>query len=130
MSTARLQPPVDLGRDHWRGSDGDVVELVQFGDYECPYSAKAFWNIQRVERELGAAMRFVFRQLPLTDLHPHALAAAGFAEAAGRQDRFWELHTVLFRHQHALEVDDLRAHAVQAGLDEKRLIADLNDREG
>src|SRR3954454_23297279 len=77
MSTARLQPPVDLGRDHWRGSDGDVVELVQFGDYECPYSAKAFWNIQRVERELGAAMRFVFRQLPLTDLHPHALAAAG-----------------------------------------------------
>ena len=62
-------------------------------------------------------MRLVWRQLPLTDLHPHALAAAGFAEAAQRQGRFWALHDVLFPHQRALDVDDLHAHAAAVGLD-------------
>src|SRR3954468_23456656 len=130
MSTARLVPPVDLDRDHWRGGSGDVVELVEFGDYQCPYSRMAYRHIQRVERELGPRMRFVFLRLPLTEIHPYALAAAGFAEAAARQGRFWELHDLLFHNQRHLEVDDLRAYAAAVGLDEQRLIADLEDRTG
>jgi protein-disulfide isomerase len=130
MDAPRLTPPADLGRDHWRGGGTDVPELLVFGDYECPYTRMAYREVQRVEAELGDRMRLVWRQLPLTDLHPHALAAAGFAEAAARQDRFWALHDVLFGHQHALDVDDLRAYADAAGLDANRLAADLGDRDG
>src|SRR4051794_28436114 len=111
MASARLAVPVDVSRDHWRGADGDVVELLEYGDYECPYSRMAFRQVERVERHLGERMRFVWRQLPLTDIHPQALAAAGFAEAAARQGRFWELHDVLYHHQEALDVDDLQRYA-------------------
>ena len=130
MDVPRLTPPADLERDHWRGGGGDVPEVLVFGDYECPYTRLAYRHVRRVEAELGARMRLVWRQLPLTDLHPHALAAAGFAEAAARQDRFWELHDVLFAHQHELGVDALRAHAAGVGLDPGRLASDLDDRDG
>jgi protein-disulfide isomerase len=130
MDAPRLTPPADLERDHWRGGGGDAPELLVFGDYECPYTRLAYRHVQRVEAVLGDAMRLVWRQLPLTDLHPHALAAAGFAEAAARQDCFWALHDVLFAHQHELDVDDLHAHAAAVGLDPRRLAADLDDRDG
>ena len=130
MPAPRLTPPVDLERDHWRGSGDGVRTLLEFGDYECPYSRMAYHNVQLVEHMLEGGLRFVFRQLPLTDIHPHALAAAGFAEAAARQGRFWQLHDLLFGHQKALEVDDLRAYAAEAGLDEPQLMRDLEDRGG
>jgi protein-disulfide isomerase len=130
MDAPRLTPPADLARDHWRGGAGDVPELLVFGDYECPYTRMAYRHVQRVEAGLGDRMRLVWRELPLTDLHPHALAAAGFAEAAARQGRFWELHDLLIAHQDALDVDDLRAHAAAVGLEPRRLAADLDDRDG
>jgi protein-disulfide isomerase len=91
-----LTPPVDPDRDHWRGGEGAAVTLVEYGDYECPYSRMAFRVIQRLEPQLGGHLRFVFRHLPLTRIHPHALVAAHLAEAAALQGRFWPMHELLF----------------------------------
>jgi protein-disulfide isomerase len=106
--------PLDEGVDHVRGEAGAPV-ILEYGDYECPYSRQAFRAIERIEREVP--VRFAFRHFPLTRIHPHALAAAAAAEAAARQDRFWEIHTQLFHRQKALEEDDLRSYASELGLD-------------
>jgi len=104
------------GVDHVRGpADGPVV--LEYGDYECPYSRQAFQAIERVEREPGEGARFAFRHFPLTGIHPHALAAAAAAEAAAVQGRFWDMHELLFHRQKALEDGDLREYAAQLGLD-------------
>jgi protein-disulfide isomerase len=108
--------PVDEAVDHVRGSPAGRV-IVEYGDYECPYSRQAFRAIERVETELGEGVRFAFRHFPLTGIHPHALAAAAAAEAAALQDRFWDMHELLFHRQKALEDGDLRRYAAGLGLD-------------
>ena len=108
--------PIDELVDHVRGRpDGRIV--VEYGDYECPYSRQAFRQIERVEQRLDGSLRFAFRHFPLTEIHPHALAAAAAAEAAALQGRFWDMHDLLFRRQQALTDDDLRRYAVEFGLD-------------
>jgi protein-disulfide isomerase len=111
--------PLDDAVDHVRGARAGRL-VVEYGDYECPYSRQAFREIERVERELGDRVRFAFRHFPLTAIHPHALAAAAAAEAAALQDRFWEMHELLFRRQKALEDDDLKRYAVELELDGAR----------
>lgn len=106
--------PLEAEVDHVRGpSEGRLI--LEYGDYECPYSRLAFRAIQRVEQQL--AVRFAFRHFPLTQIHPHALAASAAAEAAALQGRFWEMHELLFHRQKALEEDDLRRYAAELGLD-------------
>ena len=112
---ARMEP-LDDAVDHVRGSPAGRL-IVEYGDYECPYSRRAFREIQRVERRLGKDVRFAFRHFPLTDIHPHALAAACAAEAAALEDRFWEMSELLFHRQTALEDDDLRSYAAELELD-------------
>src|SRR6476469_677735 len=107
---------LDEGIDHVRG--GATARLIlEYGDYECPYSRQAFREIEKVERQLGEGVRFAFRHFPLTDIHPHALAAATAAEAASLQDGFWNMHELLFHRQAALENEDLRRYAAELGLD-------------
>jgi Thioredoxin len=96
--------------DHVRGPAGGRL-IVEYGDYECPYSRRAYRAIERVEAELPGGVRFAFRHFPLTEIHPHALAASLAAEAAGLQDRFWEMHEMVFHHQNALEDQDLHRYA-------------------
>jgi protein-disulfide isomerase len=108
--------PLDEHIDHVRGDVGASV-ILEYGDYECPYSRQAFRAIERVERDLSGRVRFAFRHFPLTQIHPHALAASAAAEAAAHQGRFWEMHDLLFHRQKALEDDDLRAYARELGLD-------------
>jgi protein-disulfide isomerase len=110
-----LAPP-DEKVDHVRGSAAGRL-IVEYGDYECPYSRQAFHAIEQVEQQLGGNVRFAFRHFPLTSIHPHALAAAAAAEAAARQGRFWDMHELLFHRQKALEDGDLRGYAAQLGLD-------------
>ena len=110
---------IDPVFDHARGPESAPL-LVEYGDYECPYSRRAFREIERVERRLESGFRFVFRHFPLTEIHPHALAAAAAAEAAASQDRFWDMHERLFHGQNALEDDDLRRYARDLGLDPAR----------
>jgi protein-disulfide isomerase len=108
--------PLDEKVDHVRGSPAGRL-ILEYGDYECPYSRQAFHAIEQVERQLGGNIRFAFRHFPLTGIHPHALAAAAAAEAAALQGRFWEMHELLFHRQKALEDGDLRRYAAQLGLD-------------
>jgi protein-disulfide isomerase len=115
--------PLDDAVDHVRGGSAGRL-IVEYGDYECPYSRRAFREIEQVERRLGDSVRFAFRHFPLTEIHPHALAAAAAAEAAALQDRFWNMHEMLFHHQHALEDDDLRGYATELGLDVARFDSD------
>ena len=107
--------PLDEIVDHVRGPAAGTV-ILEYGDYQCPYSRRAFRDIERVAARLGQ-VRFAFRHFPLTAIHPHALAAAAAAEAAALQGRFWEMHELLFHRQNALEDDYLRRYAGKLGLD-------------
>ena len=120
--TLDLSAPVDAV-DHVRGVSGGP-QLVVYGDFECPYTAAAMRDIDRL-LESDGAFEVVFRHFPLRSIHPHAQAAAEAAEAAARQDRFWELHDILFRNQMGLEPDDLRRFAERLGLDLDRFDSDL-----
>jgi len=106
--------PLDDTVDHVRGPSAGRL-IVEYGDYECPYSRRAFREIQRVERRLGDGVRFAFRHFPLTEIHPHALTAAAVAEAAALQAKFWSMHELLFRNQTALEDSDLQPLCEPAG---------------
>jgi protein-disulfide isomerase len=108
--------PLDEALDHVRGPAAEPL-ILEYGDYECPYSRQAYREIERVEKSLDGRVRFAFRHFPLTEIHPHALAAAAAAEAAALQGRFWEMHDLLFRRQRALEDEDLRRYATELGLD-------------
>ena len=108
--------PLDDAVDHVRGPSAGRL-ILEYGDYECPYSRMAYREIERVERRLGDRVRFAFRHFPLTEIHPHALAAAAAAEAAALQGRFWDMHELLFHRQKALEHSDLLRYAAQLGLD-------------
>ena len=114
--------PLDEVIDHVRGPLGGRV-ILEYGDYECPYSRRAFREIERLERRLDGGVRFAFRHYPLK-IHPHALAASHAAEAAAPQGRFWEMHELLFHRQKALEDDDLRQYATELGLDVTRFDSD------
>src|SRR5215470_11090913 len=111
--------PLDEKVDHVHGSLAGPL-ILEYGDYECPYSRQAFHAIEQVEQQLGGNVRFAFRHFPLTRIHPHALAAAAAAEAAARQGRFWDMHELLFHRQKALDEQDLRQYAADIGLDTAR----------
>lgn len=114
--------PLDEAIDHVRGP-GTATLIVEYGDYECPYSRQAYRAIERVEAQVDG-VRFAFRHFPLTEIHPHALAASRAAEAAAVQGRFWEMHDLLFHRQRALEDDDLHRYASELGLDVARFERD------
>src|ERR1700759_376875 len=126
-AVAKLEP-LDDDVDHVSGEPG-APTILEYGDYECPYSRQAFRSIERVEHKLSGRVRFAFRHFPLTQIHPHALAASSTAEAAARQGRFWEMHELLFHRQKALGDDDLRGYAAEIGLDLARVEQDRNSGE-
>jgi Na+/H+ antiporter NhaA len=124
-----LAVPVDPRRDHMRGPTDGSVTIVEYGDFECPYCGQA----EPALRELLADsedVRYVWRHLPLTDVHPHAQLAAEASEAAARQGAFWPWHDTLLEHQDALTAPDLIRHAAELGLDTERFTEDLRNRVG
>ena len=118
-----LSQPIS-DKDHHRGRLDAPMQLVVYGDYECPYTRRALGEIRTVREQLGDKLVFVFRNFPLIEVHRHALHAAEAAEAAARQDRFWEMHDRLFGHQRELTDTDLLEHARQLNLDEVRFTQD------
>jgi Na+/H+ antiporter NhaA len=124
-----LAAPVDPERDHIRGPQDAPVSLVEYGDFECPYCGQAEPVVRELLRDLGGEVSYVFRHLPLTDVHPHAQRAAEAAEAAAAQGAFWEMHDLLFKHQDALEGKDLVRYAGELGLDTQRFADELRRRE-
>jgi protein-disulfide isomerase len=126
MSDSQLIPPVGAN-DHEAGPDDAPVTLVEYGDYECPYCGMAYLVVKSAQRELGKQLRFVFRNFPLAEAHPHARLAAQAAEAAAAQGKFWQMHDALFEHQDALEAEDLSGYAKSLGLDMAQFARDLQD---
>ena len=101
---ANLRPPV-TAEDHVQGPEDAPVTLVEYGDYECPHCGRAYSIIKRVQKHFGGSLRFVFRNFPLTELHPEAESAAETAEFAGARGKFWEMHDLLFENQERLSGD-------------------------
>jgi len=124
-----LAVPVDPERDYIRGPDRAPVTVVEYGDFECPYCGRAEPVVRELLADYGD-VRYVWRHLPLTDVHPHALVAAEASEAAAAQGKFWQLHDLLLDHQSALTVSDLIRYAAEAGLDTGRFTADLQNHTG
>jgi Na+/H+ antiporter NhaA len=124
-----LSEDVDPERDHIRGSPRGPVTLVEYGDYECPYCGRAEVVVRELLDSFGDDLRYVWRHLPLNDVHPNAQMAAEAAEAAGAQGAFWEMHDRLLQHQDQLTPADLRRHAEELGLDLDRFWDDLRRRE-
>ncbi len=115
-------------RDHSQGPATAAVTLVQYGDYECPYTRQSTTVVRAIQQQLGDKLRFVFRNFPLTEIHPHALHSAETAEAAAAQGKFWEMHDYIFHHQHTLEDSDLEQFAIAVGLDMQQFARDMAER--
>jgi Na+/H+ antiporter NhaA len=123
-----LADPVDPELDHIRGPGDAPVTLVEYGDFECPYCGQAEPVIRELLAKFGTELRFVFRHLPLADVHEHAQLAAEAAEAAHGQGSFWQMHDLLFAHQDALRPGDLYRYAAELGLDLERFSEELRSR--
>lgn len=124
-----LQTPVN-DRDQQTGNLESELTLIEYGDYQCPYCRHAHPLVQRLLRERGRELRFVFRHFPLKKIHAQAAMAALSAEAAGRQGKFWQMHDLLFENQHRFPEKMLfHGLAMELGLNLDRFITDLDDAE-
>ncbi len=112
-------------RDHASGPQGASVTLLEYGNFECGHCGRAYPVIKEVQKVLGDNLRFVFRHFPTVQTHPHSLRAAEATEAAGAQEKFWEMHDQLFTHQQALEDHDLSRYAKRIDLDAERFARDM-----
>jgi protein-disulfide isomerase len=124
-----LAVEVDPEYDHIRGPDDAPVTLLEYGDFECPYCGQAESVIRELLSAHGADIRYVWRHLPLNDVHPTAQIAAEASEAAAAQGRFWEMYDVLLAHQGEFSPRDLTRYAEQLGLDVERVRDELRRRE-
>ena len=113
-------------RDHIQGSTNAVLTIVEYGDYECPFCGEAHTIVKEVLHRLGDKLCFVFRNFPLSKIHPHSRRAAEVAEAAAAQGKFWEMHDYLFDHQDALDDEHLWQYAAALGLDISRLDLEMS----
>jgi protein-disulfide isomerase len=114
-------------KDHVQGPDDAPVTLVEYGDYQCPYCGQAYPIVKRVQKHFGKTLRFVFRNFPLREVHPHAESAAETAEYAGAHGKFWEMHDLLFENQERLAEPLYLELAKKLGLDAAALRQSLAD---
>jgi Na+/H+ antiporter NhaA len=124
-----LSDDVDPDRDHIRGPDDALVTLLEHGDFECPYCGQAESVVRELLASFGDDLRYVWRHLPLNDVHTNAQLAAEAAEAASAQGKFWEFYDALFAHQDALSHRDLVQYAEELGLDLERFSKELRHHE-
>jgi Na+/H+ antiporter NhaA len=124
-----LADDVDPARDHIRGVEGAPVTLVEYGDYECPYCGQAEMVVRELLSSFGDDLRYIWRHLPLNDVHPHTQMAAEATEAAAAQGSFWEMHDQLLAHQDEIEPRDLGRYAEELGLDMDRFWDELRRHE-
>ena len=125
QTQTQLAVPVNA-QDHSRGPKDAPITLVEYGDFECPHCGQAHYQLQELEKAIGESMRLVFREFPLTTVHPHAAQAAEAAESAGAQRKFWPMHDMLFENQDALKAEDLLQYAAAIELDVEQFARDLS----
>ena len=124
---SQLRTPVN-SNDHILGNENAPLELVEYGDYECPHCGRAYPIVKDISRQLGDQLKFVFRNFPLSNSHPHAVSAAVATEAAALQGKYWEMHDIVFENQKTLEVEHLFLLAHKIGLDLERFKNDIQDQ--
>jgi formate-nitrite transporter family protein len=129
LDNPTLSMPVSDSRDHIQGPPAAPVTLVEYGDYQCPYCRQAYAVLEKLMPKLGDTARLVFRNFPLTQMHPYAEHAAEAAEGAAAQDRFWEMHDILFERQEALADEDLLSYAREIGLDLDRFQLEFSQHQ-
>jgi formate-nitrite transporter family protein len=120
-----LTPPL-TAEDHVDGPQGADLELVMYGDFQCPYCTAAYPIVRRIRDQLAGRLLFAFRHFPLREVHPDAERAAEAAEAAAAQGAFWQMHDRMYESRGLLSRDDLIAHARELGLDAERLASELD----
>ena len=125
---ARLKPPVG-NRDHIKGDLTSPIQLLEFGDFQCPHCGAAHPIIKEIEKKFGEELVFIFRHFPMSELHPFAQAAAVASEAAARQGKFWQMHDLIFENQAALSNELLLLLAKSLQLNMKSFQKDLRDPE-
>ena len=118
-------PPQVTANDHVRGPAGAPVIVLEYGDYECPYCRGAYRDLHLMLDHYGGLLRFVFRNFPIPQLHPHAEQAAEAAEAAAAQGKFWEMYELLLQPSAQLDTGSLVGYAEQLGLDATRFRSEL-----
>ena len=121
-----LKPPVS-NNDHIQGNASAAIELVEYGDYQCPYCGRAYPVIKSIQEKMGDDLKFIFRNFPLQEIHENAVAAAIAAEAAAKQHKFWEFHDLLFEHQNQLSFNNIVKLAEKLKLDLEKFRADIED---
>jgi len=121
---SKLKPPVN-NTDHVQGNIGAAIELVEYGDYQCPHCGHAYPIIKNIQKNLGSKLKFIFRNFPLAEAHPNATNAAVAAEAAALQGKFWEMHDIIFENQEHLGDNHLIKYAARIGLDIEKFKADF-----
>jgi protein-disulfide isomerase len=125
---AKLRTPV-TSRDHIQGPEDAELTLVEYGDYECPSCGSAYPIVKRIQEQFGKRLQFVFRNFPLSEIHPHAESAAETAEFAAAQGRFWEMHDLLFENQEQLSEALYSELAEELGLSQTVLLHALEEGE-
>jgi len=121
----KLNLPVN-DRDHVQGPRTAPVNLVEYGDYECPYTGQAYPIVKEIQKRLGDKLLFVFRNFPLREIHPHAEHAAEAAEGAAAQGKFWDMHDYLFEHQLALDDNHLLKYAEMLSIDTDKFRSEMS----
>ena len=111
--------------DHVQGTPNAVITLVEYADFQCPYCREAFYIVRDLQEKLGDRLKVVFRNYPLQDLHPHALSAAVAAETAAMQNKFWEMHEMLFENQRQLQDSALIKYAEEISLNVEKFRKDF-----
>ena len=122
--SSHLKPTVNE-KDHVDGPADAAIELVEYGDYQCPHCGAAYPVIKKIQETFGKQIRFVYRNFPLTEIHPAAMPAAIAAEAAGLQGKYWEMHDVIFENQQHLTTEGIFKLAQQIGLDPEQFKMDI-----
>lgn len=123
-----LQPGINE-KDQKQGNEQAPLTLVEYGDYQCPYCGEAYPIVKELQRHFGDKLLFVFRNFPLTEIHPQAYASACVAEASGLQNKFWPVHDLIFENQKRLWPQQLLSYASSAGANIEKLGADMESEQ-
>jgi len=121
--------PAVNSNDHIYGNLHAPLELVEYGDYECPFCGQAYPIVKSIQEKLGTDLKFIFRNFPLRKIHPHAYPAAVATEASALQGKFWEMHDIIFENQKTLEPENIIAFASTIGLDVNRFEKDIANED-
>lgn len=120
--------PVNIN-DHVYGNSNAPLELVEYGDYECPYCGRAYPIVKNIQEKLGDDLKFIFRNFPLRKIHPNAFMASVATEAAGLQNKFWEMHDIIFENQKTLDEWNILVFAEELGLNIESFKNDIQRKD-